>query len=82
MGGAEKLLNRIKSMYDNSLAYIIVKGESECFRIDSGVRQGCIISLALQCIYGCSSVNGDREEGSEVFGEQQRVEFSWPLVCK
>ena len=34
-----KLLNGIKSMYVNSLAYVIVKGvESECFRIDSGVR--------------------------------------------
>ena len=40
-----KLLNGFKSMYVNSIACVRVKGgESECFRIDSGVRQGCIIS--------------------------------------
>ena len=40
-----KLLNGIKSMYVKSLACIRVKGgESKCFRIDSGVRQGCIMS--------------------------------------
>ena len=34
-----KLLNGIKSIYVNSLACVRVKGcESECFRIDSGVR--------------------------------------------
>ena len=39
-----KLLNSIKSMYVNSLAYVRVKGnESECFRIDSGVRHLCIM---------------------------------------
>ena len=32
-------------MYVNSLACIRVnRGESECFRIDSAVRQGCITS--------------------------------------
>ena len=40
-----KLLNGIKSMYVNSLACLKVKGgESECFRINSCVRQGCIMS--------------------------------------
>ena len=40
-----KLLNGIKSTYVNSLACVRVKvGESERFRIDSGVRQGCIMS--------------------------------------
>ena len=44
MGG--KLLNGIKSIYVDSLACAAVKGcESECFRIDSGVRQVCIMSL-------------------------------------
>ena len=39
------LLNDIKSMYVNSLACVKVKeGESECFRIDCGVRQGFIMS--------------------------------------
>ena len=37
MGG--KLLNGIKNMYVNSLACVRVnRGESECFRINSGVR--------------------------------------------
>ena len=40
-----KLLNGIKSMYVNSLTCVRVKGgESEYFRINSGVRQMCIMS--------------------------------------
>ena len=40
-----KLLNEIKSMYVDSSACVRVKGgESERFRIDSGVRQGCTMS--------------------------------------
>ena len=40
-----KLLSRIKSMYvDGSTCVIVKGGESEQFRIDSGMRQGCIIS--------------------------------------
>ena len=40
-----KLLNSIKSMHVNSLAFIRIKGgESEYFSIDSDVRQGCIMS--------------------------------------
>ena len=47
-----KLLNGIKSMYINSLACVRIKGsERECFRIDSGVRQGCIISPLLFNVY-------------------------------
>ena len=40
-----KLLGGIKSMRVDSLDCIRIKGgESEPFRIDSGVRQGCIMS--------------------------------------
>ena len=40
-GGKGKLLSRIKSMYVNSLTCVRTKGgESECFRVSSGVRQG------------------------------------------
>ena len=40
-----KLLNRTKSLYFNSLAFVRVKGgDSGCFRVDSGVRQDCIMS--------------------------------------
>ena len=46
------MVNGIKSMYVNSLAYVRVKGsESQCFRIDSGVRQGCIMSPWLFNVY-------------------------------
>ena len=42
MGG--KLLIGIKIMYVDSLACVRIKGgESEWFRVDSGVRQCCII---------------------------------------
>ena len=47
-----KLLNGMKSMYVNSLACVRLRGgESECFRINSGVRQGCIMSPRLFNVY-------------------------------
>ena len=47
-----KLLNGIKSINVNILACVRVKGcESECFRIDSGVRQVCILSPWLFNVY-------------------------------
>ena len=50
MGG--ELLNDIKSVYVNSLSCVRVKGrDSECFRIDSGVRQECIASPWLFNVY-------------------------------
>ena len=40
-----ELLNGIKSIYVNSQACVRAKGgESKSFRIDSRVRQGCIMS--------------------------------------
>ena len=48
----DKLLNGIKSMYVNSLPCVRVKGcESECFRINRGLRQGCIMSPWLFNVY-------------------------------
>ena len=50
LGG--KLLSGIKRMYVNSSACVRVKGgESERFRIDNGVRQGCSMSSWLFNIY-------------------------------
>ena len=47
-----KLLNGIKRMYVNSLTCVRAKeSETEGFRIDSGVRQGCIISPCLFNVY-------------------------------
>ena len=83
-----KLLSGIKSMYVYSSACIRVKwGESEWFRIDSGVRQGCIMSpqMSVQSTYGWSDDEGenrDGKEGSELSGEWGIVEIAWPLVYK
>ena len=65
-----KLLNGIKSMYINSLACVRVKrGESEGFRINSGVRQGYICPLGSPMYIGTQGgENGDGEEGSEISG--------------
>ena len=64
-----KLLTRIKSMYVDSLACVRVKtGESEQLRIDSGVRQGCIMSpwLFSVCINAVmKGEDGDGKEGRE-----------------
>ena len=47
-----KPLNGIKNMHVNSQACIRVKGgESKRFRIDSGVRHGCIVFLWLFNVY-------------------------------
>ena len=47
-----KLLSGIKSMYVDSSASVKIKGvESEQFRIDSGVRQGCIMFPRLFSVY-------------------------------
>ena len=55
----DKLLNSKKSLYLKSLACVTVKrGESECFRINSGVRRVYHVPLALQCIYGCNDKGG------------------------
>ena len=50
MGG--KLLSGIKSMHaDSSTCVRVKRGESEWFRIDSGVRQGFIMSPWLFNVY-------------------------------
>ena len=47
-----KLLNGIKIMYINNLAYVRIKiNESECFRINSSMRQGSIMSPRLFNVY-------------------------------
>ena len=47
-----KLLNRIKNMYDGSEAWAgISRVESDWFNINSGVRQGCVMSPWLFNLY-------------------------------
>ena len=50
--GRGKLLSEIKTIYVDSSACVRVKGgEREQFRVDSGVRQGCIMSPYLYNVY-------------------------------
>ena len=52
VGWGGKLLSGTKSLYVDSSPCVRVKGcESDRFRIDSGVRQGCIISSWLFDVY-------------------------------
>ena len=47
-----KRLSGIKGMYVDSLACVsVTEGECERFMIDSGVRQGCIISPWMFNVY-------------------------------
>ena len=73
-----KLSSGIKSMYVDSSACVKIKeGESERFRIDSGVRQGCIMSPWLK--------NGKAAGKDEVTGEMVMdggdtvMEWIWKL---
>ena len=72
--GEGKPFSGIKGMYIDSLACVRVKrGESEQFRIYSGV------------IYGWSGEGGEDDDGkggSELSGEWERVEIAWPLICR
>src|SRR5678816_2098238 len=46
------LLNGIKSMYDDSEACVRINGvKNDWFNINSGVRQGCVISPRLLNLY-------------------------------
>ena len=58
-------------------------GESEQFKIDSGVRQVYIIS---SCLFNGRSDLGDKggdgKEGNEIPGEGERVKTTLPLLCR
>ena len=77
-----KLLYSIRCMYVNSLVCVRVKGgDSECFRINSGVRQGCIVSPRFFNVYIVAVMEvkmGIRRRGVR-FQEDGR---EWPLVCR
>ena len=61
-GVCGKFLNGIKIMHVNSLACVGVKvGESECFRIDSGVIHDYTLSPRFFNVY----MNAVLKEGSE-----------------
>ena len=50
-------------------------GESESFRIDSGVEQGCIMSPWHFNLY----IDAVMKEAKM---RMERVEITWPLVCR
>src|SRR5678815_4343494 len=51
-GVGGRLLNGIKSVYDDSEACVRINGvNSDWFRINSGVRQGCVMSCLLFNVY-------------------------------
>ena len=78
----------IKCMYVDIVALFRDKGdESERFRIDSGVRQGCIMSLLLFTVY----IDAVMKEVKRGMGrrkvkfmeeEEERMEITWPLLCR
>ena len=78
LGG--KLFSGIKSMYIDSSACVRVKGvESVRFRIDSGVRQGCIMSPWLLNAY-MDGVMKEVKMGMERRGARfQEKEREWRL---
>ncbi len=55
-GVGGKLLEGVRSFYDNAIAFVRMNGElSESFSVEVGVRQGCVMSPWLFNIYmdGC-----------------------------
>ena len=75
------MLDGIKSMYVDSLTYVRVKlGETEWFSRDSGVRQGCSMSLWHINVYMGAVTKevkmGMERKGSEIPGEGERVDIT------
>ena len=84
-GVGGRLLNGVKSMYVDSEACIRVNGEvSEWFKIESGVRQGCVMSPWLFNLYmdGVMKemLGGVDGEGVRMV-ENRRVEGSMFIIC-
>ena len=80
-----KLLNDINSIFVNNIACVRVKGgESECLRINSGVKQGCIMSPRLFsiCIDAVmNGENGDGEEGKHGDRLTSCMQMTWSCVA-
>ena len=82
-----KTLRGNKSMYDDRLGCVRVKaGKSECFRIDSGAIQGCILGLWLLNVYMNAVMKdvkrGMGRRGSEISRGGEREDIAWPFVYK
>ena len=59
-------------------------GESRCFRIVSGVRQGCFMSPWLFNVYMCAmnEVKMRMQKISAISGVGERVEIAWLLAYR
>ena len=67
-----KILGRIKGIFVDSLACVRVKVVvSEWFRIDSGVRQGCIMSPWLFNVCMDAVIKGENGDGKK--GRERRL---------
>ena len=77
-------MNSIKSIYVNGLARIKVKGgEGECFKINNGVRQGCIMSPWFFNVYMDVAIKevkmgmGRRGENGDCLVSCMQMQVSW-----
>ena len=78
----DKHLSGIKSMFVNSLDCVRVKGgESEGFRIESGVRQGFVTFPYLFNVY-MDSVRLGMVRLRVKYLEEGRVDIGWSHVCR
>ena len=77
----DKLLNGIESMCVKSLACVrVMGGESECFRINSGVRRVYHVPLTLQCIYGRNFEGENLDEKGRERDFRRREESGYYLA--
>ena len=65
-----------------SIVQFVSGGESEQFRIDSGRRQGYIMSPWLFNIYMDAMMKKVKIGRGVSFLDDERVEIAWPLVCR
>src|SRR5678815_4241468 len=84
-GAGVRLLNGIKSMYDDSEACVRINGvNGDWFRIKSGVRQGCVMSPWLFNL-DMDGVMKEIEVGIAGNGvrmmENGGVEGALPIIC-
>ena len=65
---------------------MLIGGKNERFRINSGVRQGSIMSNWLFNVYMSTVMKemmiGMGRRGMRFLGGGERVEITWPLVCR
>ena len=81
-GVGGKLLNAIKSMYVDSEACVRINGmEGEWFKVNSGVRQGCVMSPWLFNLY-MDGVIKELLMGMEMEGVKMKMNGAeWKVPC-